>query len=272
MKLYYVACLLALVPRLNGAATEKFVVFGGRHAWGGPQDISRRADGHVQLYKRVSNSKWTFYDVGFSLFLIVKLTDNRNAGVPAARPMLQAILCVATLAIVALDTALFGTGYPGPHCFQTITMTYNGKTTTARIMDRCPGCPYGGLDLSRDLFQFFDSLDKGVIYGSWSFGSQGSDDGDSEPATTKQPPETTQRATTTKTTTRTPASASIPPTGTSSTYSTPSSYANTTVEVNYSSGLAIPVATGVADSDNLSNINTALVDLGALVIAGALVD
>ncbi|THH01714.1 hypothetical protein EW026_g1042 [Hermanssonia centrifuga] len=31
----------------------------------------------------------------------------------------------------------------GSHCFETITITYNGKTTQAQIADECPGCPYG---------------------------------------------------------------------------------------------------------------------------------
>ena len=37
--------------------------------------------------------------------------------------------------IVALNQAQFGSGYPGPHCFETITITYGGKTAQATIMD-----------------------------------------------------------------------------------------------------------------------------------------
>lgn len=37
--------------------------------------------------------------------------------------------------IVALNAIQFGTGYPGPNCFKTITMKYNGKVATAKIMD-----------------------------------------------------------------------------------------------------------------------------------------
>ncbi|PSR88901.1 hypothetical protein PHLCEN_2v5050 [Hermanssonia centrifuga] len=34
----------------------------------------------------------------------------------------------------------------------------------------CPGCPYGGLDLSPSLFSFLaGSTAPGVIYGEWSF-------------------------------------------------------------------------------------------------------
>lgn len=34
---------------------------------------------------------------------------------------------------------------------------------------QCPGCPYGGLDLSRGLFQHFASEDVGIVYGEWEF-------------------------------------------------------------------------------------------------------
>ncbi|EIM89298.1 uncharacterized protein STEHIDRAFT_52829 [Stereum hirsutum FP-91666 SS1] len=71
--------------------------------------------------------------------------------------------------VVALNAAQFGSGYPGPHCFHRITISYGGKTTTAEIVDECPGCPYGALDLSPSLFSFFAPKSVGVISGSWSF-------------------------------------------------------------------------------------------------------
>ncbi|TFK27322.1 hypothetical protein FA15DRAFT_551915, partial [Coprinopsis marcescibilis] len=57
----------------------------------------------------------------------------------------------------------------GAHCFQQVTISFGGKRATATIMDLCPGCPYGGLDLSRGLFSFFASQDVGVISASWDF-------------------------------------------------------------------------------------------------------
>ncbi|KDQ33560.1 plant-expansin-like protein, partial [Pleurotus ostreatus PC15] len=68
--------------------------------------------------------------------------------------------------IVALNAAQYS---GGSHCGQTITISYKGKTAQAKIMDLCPGCPYGGLDLSPGLFAFFDSPDKGIIFGEWNF-------------------------------------------------------------------------------------------------------
>ncbi|GJJ12015.1 hypothetical protein Clacol_006253 [Clathrus columnatus] len=60
--------------------------------------------------------------------------------------------------IVALNSDQFGGGYPGPHCFQTITIDCNGVQRQALITDECPGCPPGGLDLSTSLFQQFAPL------------------------------------------------------------------------------------------------------------------
>ncbi|TFY76224.1 hypothetical protein EWM64_g7785 [Hericium alpestre] len=58
----------------------------------------------------------------------------------------------------------------GAHCFQMITLTAGGKTTTAQIVDECPGCPVGGLNLSTGLFTFLaGSLNLGAITGSWFY-------------------------------------------------------------------------------------------------------
>lgn len=95
--------------------------------------------------------------------------------------------------VLFLDTSLtrFLQQYAGgSHCFEMITISYGGKTTQAQVVDevsttsppscsrvkwsvclKCPGCPFGGLDFSRGLFSYFASLDAGVIYGDWDFGS-----------------------------------------------------------------------------------------------------
>ncbi|PBK96703.1 hypothetical protein ARMGADRAFT_1163100 [Armillaria gallica] len=115
--------------------------------------VAKRARGDLNNFvKRYDNARWTFYDVGLG-------ACGTNS--------------VASDFMVALNSQQYGGGYPGPNCFQTITMTYNGKTTTATILDECPGCPYGGLDLSRGLFDFFADESAGVIYGTWNFGSGG---------------------------------------------------------------------------------------------------
>lgn len=57
--------------------------------------------------------------------------------------------------IVALNTPQYGGGYPGPNCGRSITISYGGKTAQATIMDQCPSCGFGDLDLSRSLFNHF---------------------------------------------------------------------------------------------------------------------
>ncbi|KAI0049697.1 hypothetical protein FA95DRAFT_1478562, partial [Auriscalpium vulgare] len=63
----------------------------------------------------------------------------------------------------------FGGGYPGPNCFKSITISFGGKSTQATIQDECPGCPYGGLDLTEGLFKFFAPESVGVLMGEWTF-------------------------------------------------------------------------------------------------------
>jgi len=55
------------------------------------------------------------------------------------------------------------------HCWEMITIWYNGKSTQAQIVDRCPGCPWGGLDFSVGLFSFFNDVSAGVLYGDWYY-------------------------------------------------------------------------------------------------------
>ncbi|TFY73985.1 hypothetical protein EWM64_g10027, partial [Hericium alpestre] len=127
-------------------------VFAGGHTFKARHhhEIAKRAAGDI-VEKRggiFDNARLTYYDVG--------LGACGKSNVPSDF-------------IVALNTPQFGSGYPGPHCFEMITITYNGKSTQAQIMDECPGCPFGGLDLSRGLFDFFASEDLGVLSATWEF-------------------------------------------------------------------------------------------------------
>lgn len=144
---------------------------------------------------------------------------------------------------------------------------------------QCPTCPYGGLDLSRGLFEFFAS-EGDVIYGSWSFVGEGSPP---KQTTTKKVQPTTKTSTrvlpkTTKaTSSKSPSSlrrtstSKAKPTSTSST----SSEAPSSTSVDYNSGpgagLASPVGTeddaDTYDSALLSTINEAILGLGSLVAA-----
>ncbi|KAI0797820.1 RlpA-like double-psi beta-barrel-protein domain-containing protein-containing protein [Abortiporus biennis] len=236
--------------------------------------LARRARGDIQhIGKRFDNARLTFYDVGLGACGQVN---------------------VASDFIVALNSDQYGGGYPGPHCFEKIIITYNGKSTTATIMDECPGCPYGGLDLSRGLFGFFASLDEGVLQASWVFAG---DSGSSDPPKTSSkedppapkttsthhttsstppppPPTTSSTHHTTPTTTshsETPTTSSTPPPTTSKTSSSTSETPTTTSSSSSShSSSSTPSATPTPTlgPDTLNNINQAWLGVAALVAAG----
>ncbi|KAJ9112243.1 hypothetical protein QFC22_006327 [Naganishia vaughanmartiniae] len=71
--------------------------------------------------------------------------------------------------IVALNSEQYGGGYPGPECFKQIQIWANGQTATATIMDECPSCSYGQLDLSPSLFNHFASPDDGIFEMTWDY-------------------------------------------------------------------------------------------------------
>jgi len=222
------------------------------------RDIAKRALGDVELHKRFSSSRWTFYAVG--------LGACGKTNVPSDF-------------IVALNTPQFGGGFPGPNCFKSITMTFNGKTTQATIMDECPGCPYGGLDLSTGLFDFFASPDTGVIYGTWNFNGGGGNGGGNAPP----PPETTSQTTTytpPPTTHKTSTSTSTvqPTTSTESSTTTSSSSSRSTTRSAHSSAssssISVDSPTGTVESsptdpENINAMNQAVIGISAIIAAGA---
>ncbi|OWZ80211.1 hypothetical protein C365_01162 [Cryptococcus neoformans Bt85] len=82
---------------------------------------------------------------------------------------------VASDYIVALNSNQYGSGYPGPQCGRPITISYNGVEVSATIEDECPTCPYGGLDLSKGLFDRFADENLGVFYMTWWFNDETDD-------------------------------------------------------------------------------------------------
>jgi len=112
-------------------------------------EIAKRARADVDVHKRsFTNSRLTFYDVGMGACGIWNKPSDM---------------------IVALNVEQFGPGYPGQYCFKPITISCNGMTIQATITDKCMGCPWGGLDLSRGLFDIFASEAQGVLAGEWWF-------------------------------------------------------------------------------------------------------
>lgn len=45
----------------------------------------------------------------------------------------------------------------------------NGKEATATIMDECPSCNYGDLDMSPSLFNQFANPDDGIFQMNWQY-------------------------------------------------------------------------------------------------------
>ncbi|KAF8217397.1 RlpA-like double-psi beta-barrel-protein domain-containing protein-containing protein [Mycena galopus ATCC 62051] len=188
--------------------------------------LAKRANGDL-LDKRdtYNGARWTFYSTGLGACG----GTNKDSDY-----------------IVALNQDTFGNDYPSQYCNKQITMTYNGKTTTATIVDSCPGCPSnGGLDLSPGLFSFFADQSEGVIYGDWSFtdGSGGGSGGDTttttkKTTTTPPPPPPTTTHTTPKETPTTTEAPPPPKVTTTSTKETTTSTKETTSSAKPSSSAA----------------------------------
>ncbi|KAJ7738498.1 RlpA-like double-psi beta-barrel-protein domain-containing protein-containing protein [Mycena maculata] len=102
-------------------------------------------NGTMTLLKRYDQARFTFYAAGLGA------CGTTNT---------------ASDFIVALNSPQYGNG---EHCYEMIEITYDGKSTQAQIVDECPGCPWGALDFSTGLFDYFASESLGVIYGSWVF-------------------------------------------------------------------------------------------------------
>jgi expansin (peptidoglycan-binding protein) len=80
----------------------------------------------------------------------------------------EAIVALAEDMMTAAQVG--GNPNDNPLCGKSITISWQGKTATAKIMDTCPGCADGGLDLTPTLFQEFAPLSVGRLTGmTWTF-------------------------------------------------------------------------------------------------------
>ncbi|KAF8997412.1 RlpA-like double-psi beta-barrel-protein domain-containing protein-containing protein [Cyathus striatus] len=79
--------------------------------------------------------------------------------------------------IVAVSTKYFDTfpGYQGgnpnknPLCGKNIRATYQGKSVTVKVTDRCGGCAYGDIDLTPTAFSKLAPLSVGRLHGvTWN--------------------------------------------------------------------------------------------------------
>lgn len=78
--------------------------------------------------------------------------------------------------VVALNAPQFDPATPNGNpnlnslCGKRVRVTGpSGTTVDATIVDRCPGCAAGSLDLSPAAFQVLAPLDKGRVAGTWEY-------------------------------------------------------------------------------------------------------
>jgi len=69
--------------------------------------------------------------------------------------------------IVALSPSQFTTN--SDICGRNITISMNGKTATAMVVDKCPGCSDNSIDVSPAVFTELTSLDTGRAKISWTY-------------------------------------------------------------------------------------------------------
>ncbi|KAI1745103.1 RlpA-like double-psi beta-barrel-protein domain-containing protein-containing protein [Xylaria scruposa] len=69
-------------------------------------------------------------------------------------------------AVVAMSPAQY-TG----NCGKSITITKDGKTAKAKVVDKCPSCASGSIDVSSTVFQSLADLSVGRTTVTWSFDS-----------------------------------------------------------------------------------------------------
>lgn len=71
------------------------------------------------------------------------------------------------VALAAADMATAGVANPNknPLCNRNIKITYGGKTFTGKVVDTCPGCAKGGIDVSPSLFDKFAPESQGRLHG-----------------------------------------------------------------------------------------------------------
>ncbi|KAH9952197.1 hypothetical protein B0H21DRAFT_18241 [Amylocystis lapponica] len=214
----------------------------------------RHTGEHAPLQKRFDGARFTFYNTQ---------TGNSNA---------CGTIDQNSDFIVALNTAQYD---GGSHCYEQITMSYGGKTTTATITDE--------LDLSPGLFSFFADTSMGEIYGTWDYNTGASSTSTSSPpptptytppSSTWQPPPPTSSPAPPPSSSS--SSSSSAPWSSSSSSVSPSSSAPASSSSAPSSSSAAPTSSAPATSStpafdlgNINQFNIALVGLAGLAAGAA---
>ncbi|WVN87150.1 uncharacterized protein L203_102326 [Cryptococcus depauperatus CBS 7841] len=157
--------------------------------------------------------------------------------------------------MVALNSAQYGGGYPGPQCFKYITIQMGSKQIGGvQIMDECPTCDYGSLDLSPGLFTQFAGQDAGTIHITWWF-----NDDPAGPTTTDTPTSTYVPPTSTYVPPTTTSSPAVPPSSSSTSWVQPSSQTTssptqqTSQTSSPTNSITSPTAASVSGTSNTTN-------------------
>jgi len=197
-----------------------------------PHSLARWSSRHnsLQTFQKRASGQFTFFAVGLGACGKQNTADDF---------------------VVALNTPSWD---GGSHCFDTITITINGQTAPAQIVDRCVSCGPGDLDFSLGLFHHFGGTEaQGVMHGTWNYGGE-----ETKPSTTSKPtPSSTSTSThPSSTSTRSSSTTSESPKTASSSSSPPPPSSSS------SSNVAAPTPTGA-----LAQSLLALGELGGLVLA-----
>ena len=152
--------------------------------------------------------------------------------------------------IVAINSGQFDSDKP---CGRQVCLSYQGRTQTARIVDRCDGCPFGLVDASPSLFSaLVGGLDAGKVGITWNYGACGGGEPPApKPTTTPPPPPPPPATTRAAPPTTTPAA---PPTPTTTAaFIQPASLVNTNLSSSTTtSSLLSSTTTSVASSTSAS--------------------
>lgn len=89
-----------------------------------------------------------------------------NRGQSGACALYDPIPPPETVDVVAMNTPQWA---GGSLCGACVSITGSLGSAVARVVDRCPACAFGALDLSEELFPKIDDPSKGRVLISWNF-------------------------------------------------------------------------------------------------------
>jgi len=195
------------------------------------------------LAKRVSGAKFTNFAVGLGACGATNTADQY---------------------VVALSPNVWD---GGSHCFETITITIDGVTTSAQVVDLCAaGCIDNQVDMSNGLFTHYAPLPKGLLFGEWFLGSAPTTTTSAAP----KPPPPTTTFTWTPTSTSTTSTSQASTTSSSSSSSTSSSSTSASGTSSSASSSSLPAASPASSSpSNLGGLDQYVLQMGGVVVNAA---